>query len=68
MLDRYNVPYLYEFPIELAGIGIVHPDFRILNVRRRKEIIWEHFGMMDDRDYRDDKMIEIEKYNLLMKL
>lgn len=64
MLDRYNVPYLYEFPIELAGIGIVHPDFRILNVRRRKEIIWEHFGMMDDRDYRDDKMVEIEKYNL----
>ena len=64
MLNRYKVPYLYEFPIELVDIGIVHPDFRILNVRKRKEIIWEHFGMMDDRNYRDDKIVEIEKYNL----
>lgn len=63
MLTKYNIPYMYEFPIELVDIGIVHPDFRILNVRKRKIIFWEHYGLMDDRDYRNDKMIEIEKYH-----
>ena len=64
LLDKYNVPYLYEFPVELVDIGTVHTDFRILNVRKRKVILWEHYGMMDDYDYRDDKMAEIEKYNM----
>lgn len=63
-LHRHNIPYLYEFPIEIADIGTVYPDFRILNVRKRKVILWEHFGMMDDRDYRDDKVVEIEKYGM----
>ena len=64
LLDKYNVPYLYEFPVELVDIGTVHTDFRTLNVRKRKVILWEHYGMMDDYDYRDDKMVEIEKYNM----
>lgn len=29
----------------------VFPDFTCLNVRTRREIVWEHFGMMDDADY-----------------
>lgn len=28
-----------------------HPDFTCLNVRTRKEYIWEHFGLMDDPAY-----------------
>ena len=64
LLDKYNVPYLYEYPVELVDIGTVHTDFRTLNVRKRKVILWEHYGMMDDYDYRDDKMVEIEKYNM----
>lgn len=63
LLTKYNVPYLYEYPVELEDIGTVHTDFRILNVRKRKVILWEHYGLMDDRDYRSDKIVEIEKYH-----
>lgn len=54
-LFRLGVPYRYEFPLELIrGNGAkttVYPDFLCLNVRTRKELYWEHFGMMDDPDY-----------------
>lgn len=28
-----------------------YPDFTCLNIRTRKEFIWEHFGMMEDSEY-----------------
>lgn len=62
-LAAHNVPYLYECPVELEDLGIVYPDFRILNVRKRKELFWEHFGLIDDREYRDDALVKIEKYH-----
>lgn len=49
-LTRLNVPYRYEFPVALKNV-IVHPDFYCLNVRTRKEFLWEHFGMMSDVEY-----------------
>ena len=51
MLFKQGIPYRYEYPIMLDGMGIVHPDFLILNVRLRKEILWEHLGRMDDPGY-----------------
>ncbi len=50
-LAKMNVPYCYEKPLRLKGMGRVYPDFRCLNVRTRKEFIWEHFGMMDNSEY-----------------
>ena len=50
-LYHRGIPYRYEFPIHLNGLGLIHPDFIILNVRLRKEIIWEHHGRMDDEGY-----------------
>lgn len=50
-LFKAGVPYRYEYPIWLEGYGTVYPDFVILNVRERKEIIWEHLGMMDEPEY-----------------
>lgn len=60
-LKAAGVPYRYEFPIKLnlnagdasqaADIRTFHPDFYCLNLRTRKEYIWEHFGMMDDSEY-----------------
>lgn len=31
--------------------AVFYPDFTCLNVRTRREIIWEHFGRMDDPEY-----------------
>ena len=50
-LAHENIPYRYEYPLYLNGLGIVYPDFTILCARHRKEILWEHFGMMDDPEY-----------------
>ena len=60
-LKAAGVPYRYEFPIKInlyadlpshtPDICTFHPDFYCLNLRTRKEYIWEHFGMMDDAEY-----------------
>lgn len=61
-LMRRGVPYRYEYPVNLRGLGIVHPDFTILNLRLRKEVIWEHFGKMDDPDYCNSQILKLNKY------
>lgn len=61
-LSRFKIPYRYEYPIRISGIGIVHPDFTCLNVQKRKEYIWEHFGMMSDSNYLGNALNKIEKY------
>ena len=51
LLFRSGIPYKYECPVSLQGFGVVYPDFTILDLRTREEILWEHYGMMDDPDY-----------------
>lgn len=51
LLEQYGVPYKYESPLYLRGLGQVRPDFTCLNVRLGKEYVWEHFGMMDNAGY-----------------
>lgn len=50
-LFMMGIPYRYEYPITLRGYGTIYPDFTLLNIRRRKEIVLEHFGMMDNPEY-----------------
>ncbi len=45
ILGGEGIPYRYEYPIYIKGIGRFYPDFTVLNVRKRKEIYWEHMGM-----------------------
>ena len=61
-LQKHQVPYRYEFPIKLKQYGIVHPDFTVLNIRKRKEMYWEHMGMLDEDGYRDDALDKITAY------
>lgn len=61
-LSRMNIPYRYEYPLKLKGIGTIHPDFMVLNVRLRKTFIWEHFGMMDDPEYSARALAKINSY------
>ncbi len=53
MLYHKNIPYKYECPLYLEGMGIVYPDFTVLDVIERKEVYWEHMGRMDDPEYVD---------------
>ena len=65
LADKFKsmgIPYAYEQPVLLNGYGYVLPDFKILNKKTRKEYYWEHFGMMDDREYAEKTIKKIENY------
>ena len=64
LLDSMNIPYKYECPLELEGYGTVYPDFTVLNIKSRTEIIWEHLGMMDKEDYLNKALRKIALYEL----
>ncbi len=53
ILYLLGIPYHYEYPLELINGRIIYVDFLILDVRNRKEIWYEHFGMMGDMAYAD---------------
>ena len=53
--------YQYETPLLLDGV-VYHPDFCVLNLRRRKTFWWEHLGMMDDSDYLEDNIQKLNVY------
>ena len=47
-LLKMNIPYRYEFPLETEDLGIIFPDFTILDVWNRRNIILEHFGLIEE--------------------
>ena len=61
-LKREGIPYRYEYPMYLNGMGQVYPDFTVLNVKSRKELYWEHLGMMDDVAYMERALQKIAAY------
>ena len=61
-LHNLGIAYRYEFPIKFMSGRIVYPDFYCLNVRKRREIVYEHFGMMDDPEYANNAVKKIEEY------
>ena len=62
LLNREGVPYRYECPLDLKGMGRVYPDFMVLNVKERKDFYWEHLGMMDDVAYVEKALQKIAMY------
>ena len=62
-LVRMGVPFKYECPCKLRGMGKIHPDFTCLNLRTRKTILWEHLGMMDSSEYSAKAVSRIHGYN-----
>lgn len=61
-LSKYHIPYKYECPVTLKNGGTVYPDFTILAMKSRKEIYWEHRGMMDDREYLKNTVKKMKQY------
>lgn len=62
MLFYVGIPYRYECPLVLRGMGTVYPDFTVLNIKQRKEIYWEYLGMTDNVEYCEKALRKIEFY------
>jgi len=63
-LETMGIPYRYEFPLRLKVNEckiIVYPDFIILGPNRR-EVIIEHFGMMEIPEYSEKAVRKINTY------
>lgn len=60
-LVRYGVPHKYEQRLFVNDHDL-YPDFMIMNPRTHKVYIWEHFGMMDDENYREHNSRKVEDY------
>lgn len=63
-LARAGVPYKYECPMELYNRKVIYPDFTVLNVRLRKVLYWEHFGLMNQEDYVERTIRKINDYEM----
>ena len=65
-LAHQKIPYRYEYPLHLKNGNTnvtYYPDFTCLNVHTRQEFIWEHFGLMDNEDYRNNAISKLAKYS-----
>lgn len=57
-----GIPYRYECPLSLPGIGTKYPDFTVLNCRKREEYYWEHLGLMGQADYAEKNITKLKEY------
>lgn len=60
--SKHGIPYRYEYPIITSNGILLYPDFYCLNIKKRKVIIWEHFGMMDEPDYAENAVEKLDLY------
>ena len=62
MLYGLGIPYHYEKPLSLGLGKIRYPDFTLLKINSRKEVFFEHFGMLDDEEYRNKSISKLDEY------
>lgn len=62
MLFEMGIPYHYECPVRLRDGKIKYPDFTLLKKRTGEVVYLEHFGFMDDEDYRKENMYKLDLY------
>ena len=59
---KHKIPYTYEPQFRMQGGAFLCPDFALLNVRKRKTIYWEHFGLITNGEYAVKTLQKIETY------
>lgn len=67
ILELYNLDFRYEQRLNLGGNGY-YPDFTIRIPDSREWIYWEHFGLMQEPDYRksmENKMLTYENHGII---
>lgn len=62
-LYELKIPYKYECPLTMSGGRVIYPDFTILDSCKRREIYWEHRGMMDNKEYANHSVQRMKDYN-----
>ncbi len=62
LFEKFEIPYVYEPQIMLTNGKSLYPDFALLNVRTRKTVYWEHFGLISDGDYAQKALTKISLY------
>ena len=62
-LYREGIAYRYECPLEIPFVGTMYPDFTILDEVNRRNIIYEHFGLMDNEDYANNAIGKLQQYS-----
>ena len=60
-LHKNDIAYRYECPLTINN-QVFHPDFTILRLSDRKEMYWEHVGLLDKSDYREAFLAKIRAY------
>lgn len=61
-LISYQIPFRYECGAYLRHYGWVYPDFIMLRASDFREIVYEHFGRMDDPTYLSHAVKKIMQY------
>ncbi len=62
MLLELEIPYHYEKPLAINRREVRYPDFTLLKISTREEIYLEHFGMLDDDEYRKASLKKLDDY------
>ncbi len=60
-LEIHSIPYRYEQRLGTPDQSF-YPDFTILNPVDNQIIYWEHFGLMDDENYRKSAGSKLDAY------
>ena len=61
---RNNILYKYEKPLNLGGYITVYPDFTFFSKKLRREIYWEHEGMIDKPEYAIKAVKKLNRYQM----
>ena len=61
-LLKNKIPYRYEFPLETEDLGTVYPDFTILDLWHRRNVLLEHFGRIEEEGPRKRMVKKFDAY------
>lgn len=62
-LEQRGFTYWYDTALQLFDGSVIYTDFKIFQPRRRRLVMLEHFGMMDNPVYAEACMQRLEKYS-----
>lgn len=60
--NRRNIEYHYEKPLLLKKNKMFRPDFTLMNIYSRRELFWEHLGIVDNEHYASNAMKKLMIY------
>ncbi len=59
---KHKIPYIYEPQVVLKDGKTLYPDFALLNLRTRRTIFWEHFGLVSNGEYATKAFYKLREY------